>query len=142
MEKETYKNSIELNASLGRVWKIVTEPALIKEWASAFGHGTHADSEWKVGSTVEWKDMGGNIGAKGIISNMEPEKELRVDFFDDVKMTDPAELGEYSEIYSMKNDGDVTTLTITMGPLEHKYMKGFVPMWDRAFKLIKNLAEK
>lgn len=57
MEKKTFKNSIELNATPGKVWKIVTDPALIKEWASAFGHGTHADSEWKVGSIVEWKDM-------------------------------------------------------------------------------------
>lgn len=73
---------------------------------------------------------------------MEPEKELRVDFFDDVKMTDPAALGDYSEIYSMESDGDKTTLTITTGPLDEKYINGFVPMWDRAFKLIKNLAEK
>lgn len=142
MEKKTFSNSLNLNSSPDRVWKIVTEPALIKEWASAFGHGTHADSDWKVGSVVEWKDMGGNVGAKGIISKMEPEKELRVDFFDDVKMTDPAQLGEYSEIYTIESDGDTTTLTVTTGPLDEKYINGFVPMWEKAFIYIKKLAEK
>lgn len=142
MEKKTFTNSLKLNSTPDCVWKIVSDPVLIREWASAFGHGTHADSDWKVGSVVEWKDMGGNIGAKGIISKMEPERELRVDFFDDVKMTDPALLGEYSEIYTIESDGDTTTLTVTTGPLDEKYINGFVPMWEKAFTYIKKLAEK
>lgn len=142
MEKKTLKRSLKLNAPAPRVWEIVSDPELIKQWASAFGHGTHADSDWKVGSEIAWKDMGGNVGAKGIIKKMEPEKELRVDFFDDVKMTDPEQLGDYSEIYSITTEGDNTTLEISAGPLDEKYFTGFVPMWDRAMENIKKLAEK
>jgi uncharacterized protein YndB with AHSA1/START domain len=141
MEKKTLKRSLILNAPASRVWEIVSDPEQIKTWASAFGHGTHADSDWKVGSEVVWKDMGGNVGAKGIITKMDPEKELRVDFFDDVKMADPEQLGEYSEIYSITSNEDSTTLEVSAGPLEEKYYNGFISMWDRAMENIKKLAE-
>ena len=141
MEKKTTVKSIEINAPVSKVWEAITDPVSIRNWAAAFGHGTHADSEWKAGSIIEWKDMGGNVGAKGIITRMDECEQLKVDFFDDFKLSNPEDLGEYSEIYDLSGDDERTTLKVTIGPIEERYVKSFDTMWDRAMINIKNLCE-
>lgn len=139
---EIIEKSIEINAPASKVWEVLITPDLVREWISAFGEGTYAESDWNVGSEIAWKDNEGNIGAKGIITVMEPEKKLKADYYDEVNMSPPDPLGKYSEVYLLSGDNNVTTLSIKAGPLDEKYTRMCTPMWDGAVQNIKKVAEE
>ena len=60
----TIEKSIEIDAPIEKVYEVLTNPELVRGWASAFSEGTYAETDWQPGSTVEWKDKSGNVGAK------------------------------------------------------------------------------
>ena len=74
-EKYTAKVSIEIEAPPGKVWDALTDPQLIKKYF----FGTEAVSEWKVGSTLEFKGVweGKEYLDKGTILELIPRKLLR-----------------------------------------------------------------
>jgi uncharacterized protein YndB with AHSA1/START domain len=73
------KASIEIDASMPRVWKALIDPAQIKEYL----FGTEAVSDWKKGSPIRFKGIweGKEYEDKGNILEMIPNKLLKYNFW-------------------------------------------------------------
>jgi uncharacterized protein YndB with AHSA1/START domain len=135
------KKSIEINASDDKVWNTLTTRELIKKWAIAFEEGTVVESDWTEGAIVTWKNAEGRNLIKGKVEVSYPSKLLKLRYFDDENAADDAATGEYQEHYLLSEQEGKTTFTVDSGPLSDHYIKSLDPQWDRALKLIKQLAE-
>ena len=119
------KNNITINAPAKKVWDVLTNPEQTKKYM----FGCETVSDWKQGSTLEWK---GNyegkemVFVKGNIVNIIPEKNLAYTTIDpnNTLMEDKPE--NYTRItfeLSEKNNNTLLTLTqdhfITVKQFEH-----------------------
>ena len=67
------KNSITITAQASKVWDVLTNPEQTKKYM----FGCETVSDWKPGSTLEWKgnyEGQGMVFVKGNIVNIIPEK--------------------------------------------------------------------
>jgi uncharacterized protein YndB with AHSA1/START domain len=140
LEKDSFTKSIRINASLKDIWNIVLNPD--NQWGLAFGGGATAETDWKEGSPIIWRDTLNNIGANGIVEVHQPEKYLRLHYYDDVKPEPGAALGQYYEKYSIVSDKDEYTLSVEIGKIAKRDFPSHQRMWDKAISIIKELAEK
>jgi uncharacterized protein YndB with AHSA1/START domain len=140
VETDSFTKSIRINASLKDIWNIVLNPD--NQWGLAFGGGATAETDWKEGSPIIWRDNQNNIGANGIVEVHQPEKYLRLHYYDDVKPKPGATLGHYYEKFSIVSDMDEYILSIEIGKMANSDIPSHQRMWDRATSIIKELAEK
>jgi uncharacterized protein YndB with AHSA1/START domain len=134
----TIEKSIEIDAPIEKVYEVLTNPKLVRGWANAFSEGTYAETDWQPGSTIEWKDKNGYLGAKGVVMENEPPRRITVAYYDDVKDGPPNQPGQYKEVYLVQPG----QLNIKAGTLSEGDIKVHEPLWDKAIRLIKELAEK
>lgn len=66
---KTYSFSVTIRSSKEQIWKILWDDATYRIWAAAFHEGTHAISDWKVGSRIMFVDEKGNGAFAEIIKN-------------------------------------------------------------------------
>jgi uncharacterized protein YndB with AHSA1/START domain len=140
VQKESFTKSIRINASLKDIWNIVLNPD--KQWGLAFGGGATAETDWKEGSQIIWRDLRNNIGANGIVEVHQPEKYLQLHYYDDVQPKPEATLGDYYEKFSVVADKKEYMLSIEIGKIAKSDIPFHQRMWDRAISIIKELAEK
>jgi uncharacterized protein YndB with AHSA1/START domain len=140
VEKESFTKSIPIHASLKDIWNIVLHPD--HQWGLAFGGGATAETDWKEGSPIIWKDIQNNIGANGMVEVHQPEKYLQLHYYDDVAPKPGATLGHYYEKFSIVSDKDEYMLSIEIGKMAKSDIPSHQRMWDRAISIIKELAEK
>jgi len=74
--------SIDVNASLVKVWDALTNPEIIKEYL----FGTETVTDWKVGSEIIFQGTYGDNNEhsyrdKGVILENEPEKKLSYSYW-------------------------------------------------------------
>lgn len=142
VEMDSIRTTTQVKAGKEKIWDILTDPQYTKQWASAFSPGTYVETDWQEGSEVVWKDATGDVGAKGIVTTHVPNSQLIVSFYDDVNAWKGDPLGEYAERYSVSEKDGVTTLNFEAGPLPLKYVKSHSVLWDKAIKIIEELAQK
>lgn len=140
VEKQSFIKSIRINAGLKDIWNIVLNPD--HQWGLAFGGGATAETDWKEGSPVIWRDIFNNIGANGIVEVHQPEKYLQLHYYDDVQPKPEATLGDYYEKFSVVPDNKEYILSIEIGKLAKSDVPSHQKMWDKAISIIKELAEK
>ena len=70
---------ITVNATAGKVWKALTDPAMIKQYM----FGTTVTSEWKQGSKITWSGewKGKQYEDKGVILKIIPAQQLQYTHF-------------------------------------------------------------
>ena len=140
VEKDSFTQSIRIKASLKNIWNVVLHPD--HQWGLAFGGGATAETDWKEGSPIIWRDLQNNIGANGIVEIHQPEKYLQLRYYDDVQPKPGATLGHYYEKFRMASDHDEYILSIEIGKMEKQHIPFHQQMWDNAIRTIKELAEK
>src|SRR5688572_18979517 len=64
------KKSIEVNAPKERVWDVLLKDEFTRIWYAAFSEGSHADTDWKVGSKAIFTDHSKN----GLIAKITANK--------------------------------------------------------------------
>lgn len=137
------EKSIEVNAPAARVWDVLTNPALSREWIREWWPELAVlESDWNKGSPVRWKLADGVIGADGKVFVVEPHKMLRFSF----KVNDPASSKQEDLTYRLKERGGRTELSVSVGDfgdtLEHRQRyPGALEAWNRSLAKIKELAE-
>jgi uncharacterized protein YndB with AHSA1/START domain len=141
VEKYFSEYTLDLPASPEKVWDMITNDEKVKQWARAFHEGTYVESDWQVGHVVIWKAADDSVGAKGVVVNNEPNKLLRVAFYDDLEMEPPAKPGKYTETYKLERQNGQTRLLITCGPLPVEDESSFAPMWEKAVAYMQELAQ-
>jgi len=84
MSKLFVDKTIEINASLSKVWEVLTKREYTCQWAPKFNGGSpfYIESDWKSGNPVFWKDADGKVIVEGNVTALEPEKLLRFTVFD------------------------------------------------------------
>jgi uncharacterized protein YndB with AHSA1/START domain len=140
VEKDSFTKSIRISASLKDIWNIILNPD--NQWGLAFGGGATAETDWKEGSPIIWRDTLNNIGANGIVEVHQPEAYLQLHYYDDVQPKPEATLGDYYEKYSVVSDKNECLLSIEIGKMAKSDIPLHQSMWDRALNIIKELAER
>lgn len=149
MTKLFVDKSVEIHASVQRVWDILTSPVLTVEWASEFTRGgpkLHLESDWTVGSRVTWKDKRGRVMVDGNVTAAVPQSLLRYTVFD-VEGPKPAiDPEDGIEFKLTERDGN-TVLWVAQGdfskmPDGAKYRDLSADIWERALARIKRMAER
>lgn len=140
VETDSFTKSIRINASLKDIWDIVLNPD--NQWGIAFGDGAFAETDWKEGSPIIWRDTENNIGANGVVEVHQPEKYLQLHYYDELEPNSEAPLGDYFEKLSVVSDDDGYILSAEIGKMAKSDIPSHQEMWDNALDLIKRLAEK
>jgi uncharacterized protein YndB with AHSA1/START domain len=134
------ENSILIHASPTKIWKALTDPALIKEYL----FGTETITDWKVGSDLifqgEWE--GQPYKDKGHILEITPEKILSYDYWSGFSgMEDKPE--NYSTItYTLEDVGDNIRLRVSQkGFAKKENQEHSEKGWTQVLEKIKEIAE-
>ena len=144
------KNNITIYAPAKKVWDVLTNPEQTKKYM----FGCETVSDWKAGSTLEWK---GNyegkemVFVKGSIVNIIPEKLLIYTTIDpnNPAMEDKPE-NYLTVTYNLKEEIGQTILTVTQGDYnlvaegEKRYIEAYNngEGWNPILVEIKKLVEE
>lgn len=140
VEKDNFNRSIKVNATAAAIWKVIMKPD--HQWAKAFGDGALAVTDWKQGSEIVWTDATGGLGARGIIADLQPEKLLHMQYYDDVEPAPGTKPGDYWEKIEIEEvPGSEAVVHIRIEGLQKKYIDKHSAMWAKALELIKDYAE-
>lgn len=103
--------SININTNADKVWKVLTDPAMIKEY---IGSDTHTD--WKKGSDISWQGEHGGMlyEDKGKVLENDHEKILKHTYWSSAAGTEDSPDNHSIITWSLENTLDgLTTLTYT-----------------------------
>ncbi len=146
MDKKTIKRSIDINADKDQVWNVLTADRHTRAWYAAFSPGSYAETDWKAGSTVYYKDSSGNgliseikESRPGEIISVEHKAAIVNDRREDSHEESRAWAGSW-ETYRIEPNGSGVKLTIVQDTPQ-KYYDFFIKAWDEALQTIKKLAE-
>jgi uncharacterized protein YndB with AHSA1/START domain len=134
---------IDIDASRDTVWRVLWDDESFRDWSSVFAEGSHAVSDWKEGSTVQFIDPGCNSGMQAVIEKSRPgeyisfrhEREIK-----DGQVQPPAEWAGAHENYTLTDRNGRTHLRIDLDAAdEHREM--FEDKFPKALRRIKTLSE-
>ena len=143
---KTIKKSIEINTPAGQVWDVLFQEKYSKIWYNEFSPGTYAETDWKLGSKVIFKNENGDGMVGKIVANT-PNEILSIEFdgmvnknIEDYESDDAKTTKGTHETYKLSTKGDTTLLNIEADMVE-EYFDSMSTMWDNALQKIKELAE-
>jgi uncharacterized protein YndB with AHSA1/START domain len=143
------QQSIAINASPDKVWRVLTDNTLSRQWYNEFSEGTYAIGEWKEGGKMIWADKT-NSGMVGTIVTVTADKGRKLD----IEFT-----GEYAngqevydsemamavkgghEVYQLEESKGITTLSISVD-MGDEYFESMSKAWESALQVIRKLAEQ
>ncbi len=142
------KNTIAINAPASKVWDALTNP----EQTRKYMFGCETVSDWKQGSSLEWK---GNhegkemVFVKGNIADIIPEKLLAYTVIDPNSTIEDIPENYLTVTYDLKEQDEETILTVTQGDYskvadsEKRYNEAYNngEGWNPILIQIKSLAE-
>lgn len=134
----TLKCSLEINAAPHEVWRVLTTPELVREWAAAYIDGISIRTSWREGEPVAWKGPDGSTRAKGAVAAYWPEKLLKFDY----DAGPIAERRSFSDTFEIRQEGGKTRLQLTTGPLDKADFDALKRPTQQAIEEIKSLAEE
>lgn len=146
MSNNMIEKSIRIAAPAAKVWDALILDEYTRIWYAAFSEGSHAVTDWKLGSKAIFTDNS-NCGIVGRITANEPCRLLSIVY--EGVMTDGQE--DYSsegaqqvkggkEIYTLSEEGNTTTLSVQQD-ISESYLDFMNAAWDNALNKIKEIAE-
>jgi uncharacterized protein YndB with AHSA1/START domain len=104
------KAEILIHAPASKVWEALTTPEIIREYF----FGTEAESDWKVGSPLEFKGTweGKEYVDKGVILRSEPEKLFQYTYLSSFSGLDDVPENYANISYELYEEDGATTLTV------------------------------
>jgi uncharacterized protein YndB with AHSA1/START domain len=140
-KKYIARASVKINVSADKVWDALTNPALIKQYF----FGTEAVSDWKVGSTLEFKGVweGKSYLDKGVILKSEKGKVFQYSYFSSFSGLKDSPENYQIITYILTGDKDATNLTVTQENIDkEESRKHSEENWAGVLKSLKDLLEK
>jgi uncharacterized protein YndB with AHSA1/START domain len=144
MKKLFIEKSVDIEASAGRVWKILTDPNISREWIRTWWPEFDVlESDWQPGSPVLWKLCDGSLGAQGIVVISEPYWDLAYT----IQVVGAAPEKQEAITFKLREINDVTLLAVSVGdfgdtPAHESCYPGAVDSWNKSLPKIKNLCEQ
>jgi uncharacterized protein YndB with AHSA1/START domain len=134
------KTSIEVNAPAAKVWKVLTDAAIVKQYF----FGTNVKSDWKKGSPIIWEGEweGKNYQDTGKILDIDPGKFIKYNYWSSMSGTEDKP-ENYADIsYSLSENNNKTVLTITQGNITSEESKSHSEQnWQSVFGKMKEMVE-
>jgi NADH:ubiquinone oxidoreductase subunit C len=144
--KNAVEKSVVLNATKEKVWDVLVQDKLNRQWYAVFCEGTHARTDWKEGSRVVFTDQTGD-GMLGRIAVNKQKQELDIEYVGFITGGKEDLTGEevkpwvgLHEIYKLSEEKNGTRLDIRT-EVPEKHLNSFNEMWDKAVAKIKELSE-
>jgi len=148
METKIIKKSINLQAPKEKVWDVLINDKFTRIWYAEFSEGSHADTDWKVGSKVTFTDhsMSGIVGR--VIAN-NPYEIISVEYeglvkdgVEDYESKAAKNMKGGRETYRLSEMDGVTHLLVEgEGDMPSDFFESMSGLWDKALMKIKELSE-
>ena len=147
MKTKKIKKSIDISAPKEKVWDVLLNDKFSRQWYAEFSEGSHAETDWKVGSKVVYTDnsKGGLVGK--VIAN-KPNEELTVEFtgvvynaVENYDSEDAKAMKGALETYKLSGKSGNTNLAIE-SDMGEEWFEPMSQAWDKALGKIKSLSEK
>lgn len=150
MQKLQY--SININASVQKVWDTMLQDKTYREWTSAFSEGGYFKGSWEKGSRIEFvgidPETGKESGMLSRIAENQPYKFVSIEhigiIMNGVEDTTSEAAKKWIpafENYTFSEKDGVTTVDIELDSLEEN-AEMFNQMWPKGLQKLKELAEK
>lgn len=144
MEMKKIEKNIDITASQQNVWRVLTEDEFSRQWFAEFMPGTYAESDWQVGSKVEYKDGSGS-GMYGTVIVYDAPNKLSVQMAGEIIDGERKPVFENSgepmlETYTLTQNHGLTHLHIETG-MSADYYETMDQSWDRAVEKVRMLSE-
>ncbi len=117
MENLSVISTISINATTSKVWDTLVNPEQTKKYM----FGCEAVSDWKPGSSLEWK---GNyegkemVFVKGKVVKIEPQKQLIYTVIDPNSGMEDIPVNYLNVTYTLEEKDNKTTLTVVQDGFE------------------------
>lgn len=140
------EKTIEINAPAARVWDVLVKDELNRQWYAEFMEGSHAQTDWKLGSEARFLDNDNN-GIVGRIIESNPHESIVIEYDGEVKNGEidlesegaKAMKGTH-ESYKLSSQNGATVLDVKVD-MHESYYDMMNEAWDRAAAKLKQLAE-
>jgi uncharacterized protein YndB with AHSA1/START domain len=135
------KKAIEINAPPAKVWKALTDPAMIKQYM----FGTDTVTDWKVGSPILFKGVwqGKAYEDKGSIVQIIPEKMLQYTFWSSMGGFEDKPENYANVTFSIQAKDSRSILTVSQDNNDSETAKEYSEKnWGMVLESIKKLLEK
>ncbi|MDQ3109607.1 MAG: SRPBCC domain-containing protein [Bacteroidota bacterium] len=144
---KTITKSIFINAPESKVWEVLTADEYTRQWYSVFSPGSHAQTDWEVGSKVVFSDnSGGGMIAK-VMENKPGEilslqyTGILADGKEDYTSAEAAKYAGGKESYLLFESNEGTQLDISSDMSEEMF-ETMSQSWEKALEKLKALAEE
>jgi uncharacterized protein YndB with AHSA1/START domain len=134
------KTSLSIDAPPQEVWRILTTPELVREWACAYVEGISIRTSWREGDPVTWKTPDGSTRAKGSVAAFKPGKLLKFVYSEGSGV--PGEPRSFADTFELSPGPNGTRLELTTGPLDADAYEALKAPTEQAIREIKSLAEE
>jgi uncharacterized protein YndB with AHSA1/START domain len=145
MKKQITK-SIEIKAPKENVWEVLLNDRFTRQWYAEFSEGSHADTDWKLGSKAIFTDHSGS-GIFGTIIANEPFKLLSIEYLGFLNKGVEEYEGKIAdsvkgsvESYRLLEENNITKLFIECDMEEAMY-EMMSAAWEKALEKIKAFSE-
>src|SRR6187402_26865 len=127
MQLKTINKTINIYAPKEVVWEVLINDEYNVQWYNAFSEGTHADTDWEVGSKAIFSDSS-NAGIVGRIIVNDPFEALAIEYegivkdgIEDYESQLATEIKGSLEVYKLTVEGGITQLDIACDMGEDYY---------------------
>lgn len=131
------RRNLEIDAPAADVWRVLTDPELVREWAAAYQDGLSIRTTWREGDPVTWTFDNGATRACGRVAAFKPERLLKFEYTEG----DANPVG-FSDTFELAPDDGRTRLEFTVGPLEPASFERLKGPFEHVVQEIKSLAEE
>lgn len=143
---KTIRKSIEIDAPKEKIWDVLIQDTYTRDWYAIFSPGSHAITDWQLGSKVIFTDDSGG-GIIGRIIILDPCELLSIEYYG--VLTDNKEDFESEEAQIFKgahetyrlSSKELTILLNIEVDMSDEMFEMMSKSWDEALLKIKNLAE-
>ncbi|QHK21321.1 ATPase [Pseudarthrobacter psychrotolerans] len=134
-------STINIDAPAVRVWKVITDPAAVKE----FMFGADLETDWTVGGPIAWRGEweGKPYEDKGEILEIDPGRKLVHTHFSPLGGQEDNPENYHTLTWTLADQDGATTLTLSQDNNANEdaaeHSKG---MWDMLVADVKKIAER
>lgn len=125
---------------------MLTADNYTRQWYAVFMEGSHADTDWQVGSKALFTDAAGD-GIAGKIAISNPGELLDIEYYgivtkgkEDYESETAQKVKGGHEIYKLISENGYTNLSVELD-MDGEWMDMMDKQWDEAIKKIKELSE-
>jgi uncharacterized protein YndB with AHSA1/START domain len=144
--KKKIKKSVDIHAPKEKVWDILLNDEYTRIWYAEFSEGSHAETDWKVGSKAVFIDNSKSGLVAKVIAN-QPNEFISVEYQglisdgkEDYASDNATGIKGDRETYQLVEKGGETHLSIDLD-ISEAYFEFMSEAWDKALQKIKALSE-